>query len=133
MTPNEPPDPPEWKQLESLVADIQRQLAPDATVTHDAKLVGVLSETERQIDVLVEQNVGQYSMRIVIDCKDYVRPIDVKGVEEFHGLMNDVCAQKGALVCPRGFTEAAKQRAAKLQIALYSPGAWGQVLQSDNP
>lgn len=75
----------------------------------------------RQIDVLVEDKIGQYDIRIVIDCKDYNRPVDVKGVEEFWGLVDDVGAHKAALVCPKGFTEAAKKRAAGLQIEIYSP------------
>jgi hypothetical protein len=60
-------------------------------------------------------------IQIIIDCKDYNRPVDVKGVEEFDGLLRDVGAQKGVLVCPKGFTETAKARAAGLQIDLYSP------------
>lgn len=75
----------------------------------------------RQIDVLVEDKIGQYEISIVIDCKDYNRPVDVKGVEEFWGLVDDVGAHKAALVCPKGFSGAAKDRAAGLQIDLYSP------------
>ena len=78
---------PEWQQLELLVASIQRQLAPRAKVTHNAKLEGKHSETTRQIDVLVEQFVGQYPIRVVLDCKDYNTSVNVKSVEEFHGLM----------------------------------------------
>jgi hypothetical protein len=109
------------RDLEILVAKIQQQLAPNAEVIHDARLEGRLSGRQRQIDVLVRQRIGQYEMKIVLDCKDYARPVDVKGVEEFHGLIDDVGANKGALVCPRGFTEAAKPRAAGWQIDLYSP------------
>ena len=109
------------EDLEILVAKIQKQLAPDAEVIHNAKLDGRNSRQKRQIDVLVRQKIGQYEMMIVLDCKDYARPVDVKGVEEFHGLIDDVGANKGALVCPKGFTEAAKQRAAGWQIDLYSP------------
>jgi len=109
------------EDLEILVAKIQKQLAPDAEVIHNAKLDGRNSKQKRQIDVLVRQKIGQYEMMIVLDCKDYARPVDVKGVEEFHGLIDDVGANKGALVCPKGFTEAAKQRAAGWQIDLYSP------------
>jgi hypothetical protein len=112
---------PEWQQLELLVASIQRQLAPGAKVTHNAKLFGQQSETQRQVDVLVEQTIGPCFIRIVIDCKDYASPVDVKGVEEFHGLMVDVGANKGALVCPAGFTKASKKRAKKLDIDLFSP------------
>ncbi|OOZ41657.1 hypothetical protein BOW53_02975 [Solemya pervernicosa gill symbiont] len=117
---------PDWKELEYLVAMIQKKLSPDATVQHNVMLDGVDSETKRQIDVLVEQNIGQYTMQIVIDCKDYAKPIDVKGVEEFQGLVQDVRAHKGALVCPSGFTKAALKRARKLQIDLYRPVSTGK-------
>ena len=110
-----------YRELEILVAKIQKQLAPDAEVLHNVKLDGRLSRTRRQIDVLVRQRIGQYEMAIVLECKDSARPIDVKGVEEFAGLVKDVGAQKGVLVRPRGFTAAAKTRASNLQIELYSP------------
>jgi hypothetical protein len=117
---------PDWKELENLVAMIQKQLSPDASVQHNVMLDGLDSETKRQIDVLVEQNIGQYTMRIVIDCKDYSKPVDVKGVEEFHGLIQDVRAHKGALVCPAGFTKSALKRAKKLQIDLFRPVSTGK-------
>lgn len=109
------------RELEILVAKIQQQLAPDAEVLHDVRLPGRHSERDRQIDVLVKQRIGQYELKIVLDCKDYAKPVDVKGVEEFHGLMEDVGAHKGALVCPKGFSAAAKTRAQKLMVDLYSP------------
>lgn len=108
-------------ELEQLVQKIQQQLAPQAEVLHNVKIQGRLTRTGRQIDVLVKEKVGQYDISIVIECKDYKRPIDVKGVEEFAGLLEDVGAQKGVLVCPMGFSETAKTRAAGLQIDLYSP------------
>lgn len=109
------------KDLEILVQKIQAQLAPDAVVTHNVKLPGKRSGTQRQIDVLVSQQIGQYEMRVAIDCKDYATPVDVKGVEEFHGLVTDVAAHRGALVSPKGFSKAAKTTAANLGIDLYSP------------
>ena len=33
-----------------------------------------------------------------MDCKDYSDPVDVKGVEEFIGLLQDVGANKGGMV-----------------------------------
>lgn len=110
-----------FRDLEILVAKIQRYLAPNAKVQHNVLLDGRKSETKRQIDVLVEQMVGQYKMRIVIDSKDLSRPMDVTGVEQFAGLVDDVGAHKGVLVSPLGFTKAAKSLATKLQIELYSP------------
>jgi Restriction endonuclease len=107
-------------ELEILVSKIQRQLAPDAEVVHNARLPGKTG-SPRQIDVLVRQKIGNYEMRIVLDCKDYARPVDVKAVEAFHGLLDDVGANKGAMVCLRGFTALAKERARGWQIDLYSP------------
>lgn len=109
------------RELEQLVQRIQKQLAPKAEVLHDVKMPGRHSGRQRQIDVLVREKVGQYEINIIVDCKDYNKPIDVKGVEEFAGLLDDVGAQKGVLVCPRGFTKSAKERATAYQIDLYSP------------
>lgn len=69
---------PLWKQLEQLIADIQKQLAPGAKITHNAKVKGHKSGIDRQIDVLVEQSIGQFNMTIAIDCKDHGNPLDVK-------------------------------------------------------
>ena len=80
----------DFRDLETLVARIQAQLAPDAEVKHDVRLVGRSTGAKRQIDVLVRQIIGQYEMLIAIECKDYGRPVDVKAVEEFHGLCDDV-------------------------------------------
>ncbi|WP_197423794.1 restriction endonuclease [Novosphingobium sp. CCH12-A3] len=109
------------EELELLVQRIQQELAPNAEVIHNVKMMGCRSKVNRQIDVLVKERIGQYEIKIVIDCKDYKHPVDVKGVEEFYGLLKDVGGHKGVLVCPRGFSEAAKNRASDLQIDLYSP------------
>jgi len=108
-------------ELELLVQKIQQQLAPKAEVLHNIKMPGRRTGVNRQIDVLVTERIGQYVINIVIDCKDYKHRVDVKGVEEFAGLLDDVGAQKGVLVCPAGFTDTARARASGLQIDLYSP------------
>lgn len=55
------------------------------------------------------------------DSKDYKNPVDVKGVEEFYGLVTDVGANKAVLVRPAGFSKAANERAQGFLIGLYSP------------
>jgi Restriction endonuclease len=115
-----PRDEADYKKLEKLVAKIQQDLAPNSKVSHNVRLTG-RSGAQRQIDVLVEDKVGQYDIRIVIDCKDYKTPVDIKDVEECSGLFEDVSAQRGVIVCPAGFTKNAKIRAQQLQIDLYSP------------
>lgn len=112
---------PDWFKLETLVAEIQATLAPDAEIIHNVRLPGADTERSRQIDVLVRKQIGQYTINIVIDCKDYKTAVDVKGVEAFDGLVRDVRAHQGVLVCPAGFTASAKKLAKKLDIALYRP------------
>ena len=114
-------DAKDWQQLVVLVAQIQKELAPGAVVEHNVKLKGHVTGEMRQVDVLVKQKIGQYEMLVALDCKDYKTPVDVKSVEEFHGLLTDVGAHKGALVCPKGFTRTAKKRARSYHIDLYSP------------
>jgi len=103
-----------FRDLEILVANIQRYLAPTATVQHNVTLDGRKSGTKRQIDVLVEQMIGNIECVIVIDSKDYTDPVDLKGVEEFAGLVDDVGGHKGVLVSPSGFTKAAKNASCRL-------------------
>ena len=102
-SPEFPRDEADYKKLEKLVAKIQQDLAPKSKVSHNVRLTG-RSGAPRQIDVLVEDKVGQYDIRIVIDCKDYKAPVDIKDVEECSGLFDDVSAQRGVIVCPAGFT-----------------------------
>jgi hypothetical protein len=108
-----------WREFEKLAANIQQQLAPEASVTLDARLPGKRSGIERQIDILVEQTVGQFPIRIVVDCKDYNHPLDVKDIETFMGLVEDVSANKGAIIAASGFTSTAKKRAKDAGIDLY--------------
>jgi hypothetical protein len=108
-----------WQEFEKLAAKIQQELAPKAHVERNAKLLGKRSGIERQIDILIDETVAQYKIRVVIDCKDYQAPVDVKGVEEFIGLIEDVGANKGAMISARGFTEIAKKRAKDAGIDVY--------------
>ena len=99
------------QELEILVSKIQKQLAPSAEIIHDAETSRTQEQTRSSDRCSVCHKIGQYQMLIVLDCKDYAKPVDVKGVEEFHGLLDDVGAHKGALICPKGFTAAANIRA----------------------
>jgi hypothetical protein len=119
-------DKPKWKRYEELVGSIQAALAPDAEVKTDEQIPGK-SGSSRQIDVSIRKKVGQFPLLIVMDCKDWSDPVDIKGVEEFAGLVEDVEANKGAMVCNRGFTEGAKNRAHQKGIDLFRAVDIGNV------
>lgn len=98
---------PAWRRFERLAARIQRELAPDADVREDDKIVGFESGVPRQIDISIRRKVGQFDLLIVVDCKDHADKLDIKVVEEFTAMVSDVRANKGAIIASRGFTPAA--------------------------
>src|SRR5262249_8639118 len=97
---------PKWKRFENLVAEIQRALAPGAAISQNERIRGKNTGALREIDIVVRQSVGQFGILIIVDCKDHGNPLDVKDVEAFAGLAEDVGANKGAMVAANGFSAA---------------------------
>ncbi|WP_081263204.1 restriction endonuclease [Pseudomonas putida] len=104
---------PEWEKYERLVAKlVADQLSTDYCVTPNARMIGKISNQKRLIDVLIDsRHQTNNKNRIIIDAKIRARPIDITHVESFLGLMNDVGATHGYLVCPNGYSKAAERRA----------------------
>jgi hypothetical protein len=96
-----------------MIAEMaMRELPPGYSVTPNARLLGRISKRSRQIDVLIDlRHERDDSGRLIVDAKKRTRKVDVKDVEAFRGLMDDVGATHGYLVCPNGFTKAAVRRA----------------------
>lgn len=105
----------EWKAYERLVSLLCRDEHDDSfSVTSNAKITGFISKRKRQIDVLVDYRYSSdLSRRIIFDAKNRKRPIDIKEVEAFEGLMKDVNAKRGFIICSNGYTKAALRRAQK--------------------
>lgn len=106
-------DTPDWKIYERVVASFELESASmDASVTPNASLIGSISGVKRQIDVLIDARWSDdLERRIIFDAKRRKRKVDVKDVEAFEGLMRDVRASRGVLVCSNGHTKAALKRA----------------------
>ncbi len=103
----------DWKEYEREIEGHFRSEYPSARITANAKLVGHFSNTERQIDLLIEEQICDLTFRIAIDAKHHGRKIDVKQVEEFLGLVRDVGVHTGIMIAPEGYTDAAIERAHK--------------------
>jgi hypothetical protein len=103
----------DWRLYERFVARLMSDYASDdVTVIPNTNIVGCISGVERQIDVLIDAKWDpNTSRRVIVDAKRYKNKIDVKDVETFEGMMKDCRAQYGIIVCPEGYTEAAKRRA----------------------
>ncbi len=108
------------KDYELLIENLFRQLEPNADITQDDYILGKNSGTKRQIDVSIRfQNMG-LTFFTIVQAKDLSRPADIKIVDEFKSVIEDVSANKGILVCSKGFTKNAKVYAEKCGIELLS-------------
>jgi hypothetical protein len=103
----------DWQIYERFVAQLLMiDTSTDLCVTPNARIHGKISGRSRQLDVLISaRHTSDASRRIIVDAKRRTRKIDVTHVESFLGLMQDVGATHGYLVCPLGHTEAALRRA----------------------
>jgi restriction endonuclease Mrr len=108
-----------WRRFEKLVVQVQKELAPDAVVTHDYRIRGCGSGISCQIDITAKQRGGQCDILIAIDCKDYDKPVYANKVEQFIGLVKDIRANKGVMVAANGFTYTAKRTRENAGLNLY--------------
>lgn len=100
-----------WKDYEKEIYSIFRDEYPTSEITHNVHRDGRYSKVKRQIDILIEDYVAGNRMTIVVDGKYFNEKIDVKGVESFIGMLEDIGAHKGLLISQKGFSQAAKNRA----------------------
>ncbi|WP_176985572.1 MULTISPECIES: restriction endonuclease [unclassified Streptomyces] len=88
-------------------------LEESASVTHNAKIKGLLSEVGRQIDVLVEGTFAGSPTRLVVEAKRRGRRVTIETVDGFVGKLLDLGVERGIIYSSRGFTEGALRRASK--------------------
>jgi len=104
---------PKSRVYELVVKNVIERLEPGATVRHDARVPVVGDDRVRQVDVYIEGRIAGFSFTVVVDTKHYAKPLDVKAVDEFLGMLDDIRPNMGVLVSLRGFGSGAKKRAAK--------------------
>jgi Restriction endonuclease len=107
-----------WEQFERLAEKIMQDLAPHAEVKWNDRIIGQDSETDRQIDVSVKWKDGEKRYLLIIDAKDWRDPANISNIEKFAGMVRDVRASKGILVCNAGFSKQAHTYARNLGIGL---------------
>jgi hypothetical protein len=100
-----------WNDYEKEIHHYFVRTYPNADISYNVTVKGRYSQTERQIDILIEDYVAGSRIRIVVDGKFFSQKIDVKNVEAFIGMLNDCEVNKGLLITQEGYTEAAVKRA----------------------
>jgi hypothetical protein len=105
-------------EFEQLVAKIVAELEPTAVVTWNDHIDGKRSGLKRQIDVSIRR-AGPDFLGIV-DAKDYTRPATVERIDNLVGVMQDIEANYGALVCSSGFAKTIYTYAKNCGISLFN-------------
>lgn len=95
------------EEYELLVEKIYRELEPNAEIKQNDFLEGHNSKTKRQIDLSIKSQVAGTKILIIIQAKDYSKKSDIKDISVFAEVIKDVKANKGILICNKGFTKAA--------------------------
>ena len=100
-----------WRDYEKEIFSYFKDSYPTCTIKFDQRIRGRYSKRSRQVDILIEGEVANYEVKIAIDCKFFTDNIDVKEVESFIGMLDDLNVNQGVLITRKGFSKAAINRA----------------------
>ncbi|MCA8047511.1 restriction endonuclease [Burkholderia arboris] len=95
--------------FEKVVAAIQSQIDPQATVTHSEFLIDRLGH-RRQFDIVVRGTFAGQQMLGIIECKDLGGKVGTPDVDAFVTKAQDINANFKVLVSRRGFTKPALEK-----------------------
>ncbi|MGB1201707.1 MAG: restriction endonuclease [Cognaticolwellia aestuarii] len=123
--------PKRTNEYQKLILAINQHLAPsNAKVTESKMLYDPISEKNREIDILIEDNSGPYTFKIGIECTAKSRPIGVPALEQLITKHKNVGIHKTVIVSKSGFAVSAQKFAKKNQIDAIS---FGQALSQSWP
>lgn len=105
--------------FEKVVAAIQSQLDPAATVTHNEVILDRLGHS-RQFDVVVRGAFAGQKMLGVIECKDLAKKVGTPEVDALITKASDVNANFKILVSRKGFSKPALEKCAHYGIQALS-------------
>jgi hypothetical protein len=109
-------------QFEQFVEMTLRQLDffQSAEIKRNAKLAGVRQPGEYEIDIVIRaQLAGVADFLMIIECKNWNRPVDRPLVQKLAQTRDAVSAHKAVMVSPIGFTKEAIAVADTLGVALW--------------
>lgn len=106
-----------WRRYQHDVADFFRSLGMTAEVDV-AGYVG--ARTTHDIDVLVQATIGGQEITWIVECKQWARPVPKERVLTLQGVVSDVGADRGILLCENGFQAGAYRAAVSTNTTLTS-------------
>ncbi|GLL05142.1 restriction endonuclease [Dactylosporangium matsuzakiense] len=102
----------DYRDYENGVADVLAFLAGSSAVVERNVMLPGRSGKRRQVDVTVGGRFSGLTQQfMIVDCKRWKSAVDIKDVESFIGMVNDVGADIGLLMTTVGVTDGGWQRA----------------------
>lgn len=101
-----------WRQYQEEAAQFFRELGMEAET--DATLQG--ARTTHDIDVVVRSKSVGFDLLWIVECKHWNHPVNKLHVMGLREISNDLGADRGILLCERGFQKGALEAAALTNV-----------------
>jgi len=106
-----------------IVADVMGALHPGASIEIGEWVEG--PDGEREVDVAIRGVIDGQIMFILVECKDWKRPVDVKAIDELDSKRTDLGADRTMLASNSGFSSMALRKAERKSIGCVAALAGG--------
>jgi len=119
-------------EYEDFVTEIIRQMSfsKKARISRNVEFIGVRQPGKYEIDIALEINLDSLDFLIIVECKNWKRPVDRPIIQKLAQTKDAISAHKAVVVSPIGFTKEAIEVAKSLGIALWvvSKTEWVKTL-----
>ena len=88
----------EWRKYEKRIHNNLQAKFPSCSIIFDDSIFGIFSKTDRQIDISIRGELAGSKLLGIVDCKFYSKKVDVKAVESFLGMLEDLKAKIGIMI-----------------------------------
>src|SRR6266852_4573708 len=103
--------PKRTNDFQRLIYLIHHQLMGEATVTESKFLYDSAADSNREVDIVIEIQAGEYPLIIGIECQGRGRVATVEWVEQMATKHKTLSTNKLILVSQSGFTPTSRNKA----------------------
>lgn len=108
-----------WRKYERDILKHLKAKFPDCKFDFDDSIFGQFSKVDRQVDISFRGNIAGNKILGIVDCKFSEKTaVDVKTVESFLGMLEDINANIGIIITNQSYSQAAKNRASVKSLKL---------------
>jgi hypothetical protein len=104
--------PRKGREFELLIGKLENIVLPKgAKISSPGFIKDRITGQQREVDILIEHNVGTSNIKIVIECRDRTSTQDTQWIEQIHTKLNDINVHKAIVVSSSRFTQPAIEKA----------------------